>query len=222
MPSNMIAPLPWKQSLAYLLLPVLLSYGLQKARGGNVNPRKEIYLPDYTVYHNLSSVQKHMLDIVNRNPSYIKLDWTYKSRHNRPQLFMRITNFTDNNSSSAHHGISVPKVKLLLSYGEHAREFLPVESLFHLLLNITEGLSAPKGSPAALFSGTILSKLDLFVIGMVNPDGRQYVENTGNYCWRGTSTGVDLNRNFDWQFGDKGSSADKNDEEYRGTRAFSG
>ena len=57
---------------------------------------------------------------------------------------------------------------------------------------------------------------------MVNPDGRQYVENTRNYCWRGTSTGVDLNRNFDWHFGDKGSSGDRTDEEYRGTHAFSG
>lgn len=59
-------------------------------------------------------------------------------------------------------------------------------------------------------------------MAIVNPDGRQFVESSGNYCWRGTSTGVDLNRNFDWHFGDKGSSADKSDEEYRGTHPFSG
>ena len=46
---------------------------------------------------------------------------------------------------------------------------------------------------------------------------------SGNYCWRGTSTGVDLNRNFDWNFGGAhGSSRDPKDEEYRGAYAFSG
>ena len=45
----------------------------------------------------------------------------------------------------------------------------------------------------------------------------------GNYCWRGTKSGVDLNRNFDWNFGaSHGSSRDPNDEEYRGAHAFSG
>ena len=64
--------------------------------------------------------------------------------------------------------------------------------------------------------------MELFIVAIVNPDGRKFVEQTANYCWRGTSTGVDLNRNFDWHFGDKGSSADKHDEEYRGTHPFSG
>ncbi|XP_048736117.2 carboxypeptidase A5-like isoform X2 [Ostrea edulis] len=52
-------------------------------------------------------------------------------------------------------------------------------------------------------------------------DGRHFVEQTQNYCWRGTSTGVDLDRNFGWEFGGKGSSSDPNDEEYRGEEAFS-
>ncbi|KAL5008934.1 hypothetical protein ScPMuIL_014515 [Solemya velum] len=56
---------------------------------------------------------------------------------------------------------------------------------------------------------------------MSNPDGRAYLERTKNYCWRGTGNGVDLNRNFDWEFGQKGSSSLKTDEEYRGTHAFS-
>ena len=67
-----------------------------------------------------------------------------------------------------------------------------------------------------------MNELDIYIIVLANPDGRQYVEKTHNYCWRGTSTGVDINRNFDWEFGAKGSSSDKTDEEYHGTRAFSG
>lgn len=48
------------------------------------------------------------------------------------------------------------------------------------------------------------------------------VEENTNYCWRGNARGVDLNRNYDWEFGGPGSSADPNDEEFRGEHAFSG
>ncbi len=112
-------------------------------------------------------------------------------------------------------------MKLLLSYGEHAREFLPIESMFNLLHNLTQGMAAPVNSHQHAFSRTILSQMDIFIIAMVNPDGRHYVETTHNYCWRGTSLGVDLNRNFDWNFGGKGSSGDTKDEEYRGQAVFS-
>ena len=113
------------------------------------------------------------------------------------------------------------QVKLLLSYGEHAREFFPIESMFHLLHNLTQGTVAPVNSHEHSFSRTILSQMDIFIVAMVNPDGRHYVETSGNYCWRGTSLGVDLNRNFDWNFGGKGSSTDAKDEEFRGQAAFS-
>ncbi|PVD25416.1 hypothetical protein C0Q70_13072 [Pomacea canaliculata] len=56
---------------------------------------------------------------------------------------------------------------------------------------------------------------------MANPDGRSYIESSQNFCWRGTSRGVDLNRNFDWQFAKSGSSNDPEDEEYRGPLPFS-
>ncbi len=187
---------------------------------GNVLPKKELYFPDYNVYHNLSRIQSHLQDIVDYNSNYMRLDNIYRSRQSKPQLLVRITNFTD--SQLVTGVLPTPKVKVLLSYGEHAREFLPIESLFHLLTNLTEGLAAPKGSHAEEFSRTTLSRVDLFIVAMVNPDGRHYVERTHNYCWRGTSNGVDLNRNFDWYFGNKGSSSNKDDEEFRGTHPFSG
>jgi len=35
--------------------------------------------------------------------------------------------------------------------------------------------------------------------------GFHSIEATQNYCWRGTGTGVDINRNFDWEFGGPGA-----------------
>jgi len=191
-------------------------------QGVNVKPQKEKYVPNYQVYHNLSGLENEIRNIANKNPNYIRVESFYKSRKGRSQLLIHITNFTGSTSSQVYQNDLVPKLKVLLSYGEHAREFLPVESLLFFLRNITSGLSAIPGSYEEHFTRTILSKANIYIIAMANPDGRSYVEKTQNFCWRGTSTGVDLDRNFDWEFGGKGSSGNPNDEEYRGKTPLSG
>ncbi|XP_046351212.2 carboxypeptidase A4-like [Haliotis rufescens] len=184
----------------------------------DVEPQKEVYIPDYSIYHNLTSIQKDVQQLLFRYPNFMKIDWKYNSRLGKPQMLLHITNFTLNTDPDQKVG---RKVKMLLSYGEHAREFFPVESMFHLLRNLTGGLGSTPGSYEEVYSRHVLSSTDLHIIVMANPDGRVHVEHSHNYCWRGTSTGVDLNRNFDWEYAKKGSSADPNDEEYRGPHAFS-
>ncbi|XP_070578847.1 carboxypeptidase A4-like [Ptychodera flava] len=208
-----------KQPPNFVTLFILLY--LQCSQCGDVKPKTEIYLPDYSYYHNMQRLGQHLEEIVSRNPYYLKLEKDYISRQGRPQYIIRMTNFSDSHKFTGSYSLSQHKPKILLSCGEHAREFFPIESVIYLLQNITSGLTASKGSHQENFSRNVLSKLDLFIIAMVNPDGRHYIEETGNYCWRGTSTGVDLNRNFDWLFGGRGSSGNSKDEEYRGVHAFS-
>lgn len=207
--------------LSIFLYFILTSCVDDVAVGIDVKPQQEVYVPDYHFYHNMSSLENTIQDIVYRNSHYMRLDSGYRSRMGRSQLVIHITNFTGSTSTQLYKHTEVPKLKVLLSYGEHAREFLPVESMLFFLKNITSGLASLPGTYAEQFSRLILSKVDLFIIAMANPDGRSLVEQTKNYCWRGTSTGVDLDRNFDWEFGGKGSSSDPNDEEYRGTQPFS-
>lgn len=178
----------------------------------DVLPQNEIYLPDYSVYHNYSTIKYQLANLVNNNPQFIKADWTYRSKQDRPQILLHVSNFT----------AAFPKLKLLFSYGEHAREFFPVETMFALLHSLLSGVMSSSESHEYLFSKMVLSNFNLYIIVMANPDGRCYLEKSQNYCWRGTSTGVDLNRNFDWQFGNLGSSSNHEDEEYRGQSAFSG
>lgn len=215
---------PWGVGLQLCLTLTVLCCILGAVYSRDVQPQKETYVPDYDVYHNLSQIQKHLFSIVQHNPNYLKLDWSYTSREKRPQLLLRMTNFTDGKSHGTLANLEpgVGKVRILLSFGEHAREFLPIESLFFLLHNITKGLTVAEHDFGYIFSKKILSKTELFIVAILNPDGRNYLEKTRNYCWRGTSTGVDLNRNFDWNFGQRGSSGDRKDEEYRGPRPFSG
>ena len=117
----------------------------------------------------------HLTQISKDYSNIIHVDRTYKSLKNHPQLLLRVTNFSENSYFYASQELNVPKVKILLSYGEHAREFLPVESLFYLLNNLTHGLISPKGSDAELYSRMVLSKIDLFIVAMMNPDGREYI-----------------------------------------------
>ena len=148
---------------------------------GDVRPKQEIYIPNYNIYHNLSTIQKHLEAISAMYPNFIQLDPMYKSRNNRPQMLVRVTNYSDSTRSLLESNTTpVPKVKILLSYGEHAREFFPIESMFHLLNNLTTGVTLPKGSPEFEFSYKILSRVDLFIVAVVNPDGRHLVETTGN------------------------------------------
>lgn len=188
---------------------------------GDVKPREERYIPNYKVYHNVSYIGQHLRQIVSRYPGFIKLDEAYYSRNQVPQYLLQVTNFT-NYPPGGGFKTSNTKAKVLLSYGEHAREFFPVESLFHLLNNLTAGLHSDRDSYAMAFTRTVFSKLDLYIVVLANPDGRLHIERTKNYCWRGTSVGVDLDRNFDWSFGGPGSKADPTDEEYRGPYPHSG
>ncbi|XP_062569878.1 carboxypeptidase A5-like [Saccostrea cucullata] len=188
----------------------------------NVKSQKEIYVPNYKFYHNLKHMEEEV-NLLSKFPNYVKVHTQFKSRENRLQYLLHISNFSESIELEKFEDSNSRKNKprLLFSYGEHAREFLPVESAIHFIKNLTGGLLPSADVYSRKFTKQILSQADIYIILMANPDGRHYVEQKKNYCWRGTSTGVDLDRNFGWEFGGKGSSDDPGDEEFRGKRPFS-
>ena len=75
--------------------------------------------------------------------------------------------------------------------------------------------------------GAILDSSEVFVFPVINPDGYLHSWSTSR-LWRknrrlnsGGSYGVDLNRNWGYQWGGQGASTQQNSETYRGTAAFS-
>lgn len=177
---------------------ILLLLIVYTAHSLDVLKRKEIYYPDYTIYHNLSKI-KEKIQIFSKN-QHIKVIPKYFSLQKRSQHFIHVT---DRNIKSGR------KANILISSGEHAREFFPVEYTLYIIEKLTNEKK------------NFLKFVNIYFIVMSNPDGRAYVEETKNYCWRGNSRGVDINRNFDWNFGGKGSSNDSTDEEFRGAKAHS-
>jgi murein tripeptide amidase MpaA len=136
-------------------------------------------------------------------------------------------------TGTARHGV-------LLIAGQHAREIVNPDLLLSLSTKLLQaytggtGLSFGPKSYSAADIKKIVDGLDLFVLPLVNPDGRAFVQSaTGDPMWRknrnpaptGTQpcSGADLNRNYDllWSSGIGTSPSLCHYELYKGSSAFS-
>ena len=110
------------------------------------------------------------------------------------------------------------KPAIFIDGGIHAREWISPATVTYLVREFVEN--------SAKYS-SILSKADLYILPLLNPDGYSY-SRSKDRLWRknraknkGTCSGVDLNRNFGYKWGGAGSSGNPCEEHYRGPRAFS-
>jgi len=109
----------------------------------------------------------------------------------------------------------------------HAREPEGMMSLIYFMWHVLEQYGVDEEITA------LLNTRELYVVPLVNPDGYAFnrlTDPSGGGMWRknrrdnpDTSHGVDLNRNYGYQWGsdDYGSSATPDDDIYRGSAAFS-
>ncbi len=106
----------------------------------------------------------------------------------------------------------------LFTGGHHARELAPVEVSYRLAKSLLEGYGKDPRITA------MLDSREVWIVPMVNPDGRSRVED-GEIFWRknvhafSAGVGVDINRNYDayWEKGE----AYPPKETFRGEAAFS-
>jgi len=115
--------------------------------------------------------------------------------------------------------------EVLFTHHQHAREHLTVEMALYTLKMLTDGYGTDP-QITRLVNGR-----EIWIVFDMNPDGGEYDIATGTYlAWRknrqpdaGTGAiGIDLNRNWGYQWGCcGGSSATPNSETYRGAGAFS-
>lgn len=105
----------------------------------------------------------------------------------------------------------------------HAREWITVELPLSLAAHLLENYAVDP------LVRRLVDENHIYIVPMVNPDGLEFSIHTYRY-WRknrryngGFSYGVDLNRNYGWQWGrdDIASSPDPDSETYRGRSAFS-
>ncbi len=100
---------------------------------------------------------------------------------------------------------------------QHAREWVSPATVMY----IAERLMEDYGSDQRVTD--LLNSVEVVIAPMVNPDGYVYSW-TNNRFWRKNRRGgygVDLNRNWSWEWGGLGSSGNTSSEVYRGTAPFS-
>jgi hypothetical protein len=170
-------------------------------------------------YHTYAEMQASLTSLTNTYPALAELQTMGTSIEGRDIPVIHITG-----------GVSTARVKpeVLLMGNIHARELMAVE----IPLRFAEYLLVNYGTDPDVTA--MVDTRDIYIAPMLNPDGHVYVENNhaGDWWtwWRknrrnngGGSYGVDLNRNFsyEWGYDDVGSSPIPSSELYRGTAPFS-
>lgn len=116
--------------------------------------------------------------------------------------------------------------EVLYSAIHHAREAASLSQLIFYMWYMLENYST---NPDIKF---LVDNTEMYFVPCLNPDGYVYNQTTnpnGGGMWRknrknnGANFGVDLNRNYGYQWGydNSGSSPNSNSDSYRGTAAFS-
>ena len=110
---------------------------------------------------------------------------------------------------------------ILINGNHHANEIMTVEVPLHLAKEMC------KKYPTDPDVKRIVDNVETWIIPMLNPDGHNHVFTVHNR-WRknrrdngGGIYGVDLNRNYDYHWGEAGASHNPNDRTYCGPSPFS-
>ncbi|MDW8302399.1 MAG: M14 family zinc carboxypeptidase [Bacteroidia bacterium] len=222
-----------------ILIPDVIQYYIQRNQNaannktdnagclpaGSYNPTDTIKTPmgfslgSMGGFFTYSEFITHLNTLRSNYPTLVsKIDTIGYSIENRPILAFKISDNPDVNEAE-------PQV--LYTAVHHAREPAGLSVLIFYAYYLVENYAT---NPHIQY---IVNNRELYFVPMLNPDGYVYNQTThpsGGGMWRKNrrnngagSFGVDLNRNYGYQWGydNIGSSPNSNDETYRGTAPFS-
>lgn len=168
-----------------------------------------------SIYHNYAELTAAITEMANKNPDLVQLSSIAKTNEGHDIWALRM-------SADLAHADTKPAA--IYMGGHHAREHLSVEMPLMLAQYLIDQYRAGQPRITAL-----LQSRDIHIIPTVNPDGMEYDIKDGRYqMWRKNRTrnadgvyGVDLNRNYGFQWGTGGSSTSTSSEVYMGPKPFS-
>ncbi|GIL82500.1 hypothetical protein Vretimale_11936, partial [Volvox reticuliferus] len=174
--------------------------------------------PNYTIYHRHDELIREVLDVVNANPRFMKLE-VFSERDGNYDVELKVVTVEPGGFSNRQG----EKVRMLLDFGEHGRELISSELGLLLLKTLAAREGVMRVFPGELDRGRELQRLldgtIIKILPMENEGGRRLVE-AGRLCERKNGRGVDPNRNWEVDWGTKEPDYDPN-EEYPGTAPFS-
>ncbi|MFH1312134.1 MAG: M14 family zinc carboxypeptidase [Candidatus Eisenbacteria bacterium] len=163
-------------------------------------------------FHTYEETYTDMDSVATAYPSICQLQSLGTSHEGRDIWGMKI---------SDNVGTTEDEPRVLYLGAHHAREIITPEIPLYIMYWLVQNYGTDS---LATF---LVDNREIWIVPLMNPDGREYVEHTGD--WRknrrdnGGSYGVDLNRNwcYMWGYDDVGSSPTPSDETYRGPSACS-
>ena len=166
-------------------------------------------------YHNFTELSDELNRIASANRDIVSLSSVTTTPEGRNMWVMRISG--DLATASQKPGV-------IYLGGHHAREHLSVEMPLMLAQYLIKGY---RDGDARIVR--LLNSRDIHIIPVVNPDGSEFDIKDGSYkMWRKNRTrnsdgtfGVDLNRNYGYQWGTGGSSSDPSSDTFKGPQPFS-
>ncbi len=172
-------------------------------------------------YFTYEEMLAHLDNMIEKYPDLISSRYeigNFRTHDNHPIYWFRI-------SDQPNQDENEPEV--LYTALHHAREPGSLSQMIYFMWYLLENYAT---DPQVKF---ILDNTELYFVPCVNPDGylyNQLTEPEGGGLWRKNrrpnsdgSYGVDLNRNYgyEWGFDDAGSSPNRESETYRGPEPFS-
>ncbi|MGC8828080.1 MAG: M14 family metallopeptidase, partial [Anaerolineae bacterium] len=167
-------------------------------------------------YHTFAETEAELQAVAAQHPDIARLEVIGRSVEGRPIYALKISDHAQEEEWS--------EPAVLIFALTHAREHLSTEMALDIIHMLIEGY----GQSGEITN--LVHQREIWIIPDLNPDGDVYDVESGYYrFWRKNrrpnpdgSFGVDLNRNFAYQWGCcGGSSSDPADEIYRGSAPFS-
>jgi hypothetical protein len=190
----------------------------------------------YGGYHTVEAQLQHLRDVAAAYPALATVvdygDSYRKTRGLSGHDLLAIC-ITKINTGDCARTTSAPKPRSMVVAAIHARELATAEMAWNWIDYLTQGY----GTDSTITS--LLNTTELWVIPVINPDGRTIVEAGGNapyyqrknannsrgFCANpptsSNQSGVDLNRNATFHWGGVGSSSSYCSQTYRGVSAAS-
>jgi len=184
---------------------------IQGERDSMTNVSARGLSPFHTAYHTYDEIIAFITNLTSAYPNLCKLVPSIgASIQGRAIPAIEITG-----------GKAPTKKKIILSGGQHAREWVSPATVLYIL----DQLLSFYGVDSA--TTTLVDNFSIYIVPLVNPDGYTFTH-TSTRLWRknrrlnsGGSYGVDLNRNWNEHFCEYGASRTQSSDTYCGTAAFS-
>ncbi|MBF0547998.1 MAG: zinc carboxypeptidase [Candidatus Riflebacteria bacterium] len=163
-------------------------------------------------YYNYDRLTSTLNNWAQQYSSIARLCSIGKTFEGRDILAMEVTENPDANQ---------PKPAALIDGAHHSREWISMEVAMEALKEILEGYGKDQNLTR------LVKERKIWFVPLVNPDGLVYNQTKDGF-WRknrrpidGTHFGVDLNRNYGYQWGGLGASTDPSADTFRGSGPFS-